>query len=164
MPSDKIPHTSLPSVKPDEPIPYFVSDRLDVLREELDDEQVLRLHHELHKLDFGQWINWFSQNLGKIGEFDTLTHTQRKKALLGKSAETALLLHHSCVVVECLRVRINHHYMQLHDDKDLPPMKDVDYRFLIALAIGAFENFWAYDTWHYYHVAGHPFFVDVDKT
>lgn len=164
MPDDKTSYTKLPFPKPNEPIPYFVSDRLDAMRSELDGEQVLRLYHALKSLDFGGWTDWFVQNLGKILEFDALTPTQRKKAVLGKADESALLLHHACVVLECLRIRINCHYMQLHDDKDLPPMKDVDYRQLIAFGFVVFERFWVYDTWYHYDTRlQHPFF-ELDKS
>lgn len=147
MTDDKAFYTSPRHPEPTKPIPYFVSDRLDLMREGLACEQVLQLHRALKDMTYAGWIDWLVGNWAAIIQFDELTDAERNKAVSKTADDNVLLYWHACAYLECVRVRVESHYVQLRHDEHLPSPSAHDHRLMLFAAIASFERFVYYDTW-----------------
>lgn len=120
MKKDKNDHTTNNFLKENAWYPRHVSDRADVLLDELDEEQVLRLYNELKTKTYAEWIGWLEDARADISKYDNLSRAARKRQLQKRPDTKTLLLHHACVYVDLWRELLNQKYISL------PPAGEID--------------------------------------
>lgn len=126
--------------------PRFVSDRADVLIDELDEGLVQQLQAELQKSTYPAWAQWLEDARADIEEYDSLTAAARKRRLRGSDVPGALKLHHACVFVELWRHRLDSRHMSLPPRGD-PLDTPASQRRLLLWALASYSQADPRDFW-----------------
>ena len=86
--------------------PRHVSDRADILLDEMSQESELKLFRALQAVSLGEWLEYLEEEKDEICRFDALSTKERAKELRQENNLVALRLLHACVFVELWRCHL----------------------------------------------------------
>lgn len=126
--------------------PRHVTDRVDLMIDQLDDKNTRLLYEEYTQISTDDWLAWFLSNWNEISNYDLLADAERVEILEKNPNGAILKQHHACIFLDLWRARLENSFLQLPPHG--PPIEDVvDQRLILLTSLVSYLEMYPEDYW-----------------